>query len=179
RLPTRFSSRMHGLSSSSEYRPMSDRRVEICSTFLSSIRISRKSRRSSRRLILPTMAAIFSRLTSPPIKSKTLLIGPFQGTSSASLFCWLGHSPRSIKSDTFEKAFAVAFLRREAVILPHARTAVHFFLKSLALRPGDEVLMTPLTIADMVNSIHTAGLKPVFVEMESGTCNFDLTALER
>lgn len=82
-------------------------------------------------------------------------------------------------SETFEKAFAAAFLRREAVILPHARTAVHFFLEALKLAPGDEVLMTPLTIADMVNSIHTAGLKPVFVEMEPGSCNFDMTALEQ
>jgi dTDP-4-amino-4,6-dideoxygalactose transaminase len=90
-----------------------------------------------------------------------------------------GDLTRGTKTRELEEAFMTRFGVRKAIIFPHARTAVYFVLKSLGLEQGDEVLMTPLTIADMVNSIHTAGLKPVFVDIEMDTLNFDPADLER
>lgn len=83
------------------------------------------------------------------------------------------------QTQRLEEAFKNRFNTKNAVIFPHARTALHFILKSLRLEEGDEVLMTPLTIADMVNSIHTSGLKPVFVDIELDTFSFDIEQLKK
>lgn len=83
------------------------------------------------------------------------------------------------QTQRLEEAFKNHFNTKNAVIFPHARTALHFILKSLRLEEGDEVLMTPLTIADMVNSIHTSGLKPVFVDIELDTFSFDIEQLKK
>ncbi len=86
---------------------------------------------------------------------------------------------RSDKTIKFEDTFKERFNVKAAIMFPHARTALHFILKSMNLEKGDEVLMTPLTIADMVNSIHTLGLKPVFVDIEPDTYCLDVRQLER
>lgn len=90
-----------------------------------------------------------------------------------------GRLARSVRTEKLEEAFRRRFGAKAAVIFPHARTALHFILKAMNLEDGDEVLMTPMTIADMVNSIHTLGLKPVFVDIELDTYNFDMDCLEK
>lgn len=65
------------------------------------------------------------------------------------------------------------------VLLPHARVAFHELLGALDLEPGDEVLLTPITIPDMVNAILMRGLRPVFVDLGRGSPNVDCDALER
>ena len=52
-------------------------------------------------------------------------------------------------------------------------------MKALELKEGSEVLMTPITIPDMVNMIRCLGLKPVFVDFEKDTYNIDCDDLER
>jgi dTDP-4-amino-4,6-dideoxygalactose transaminase len=64
-------------------------------------------------------------------------------------------------------------------VVSTCRIAFHLVLKSLGLQTGDEVLMTPLTIPDMVNAIHTLGLKPVFVDLTLAAQNIDLEDLKR
>lgn len=83
------------------------------------------------------------------------------------------------QTQRLEEAFKNRFKTKNAVIFPHARTSLHFILKSMELEKGDEVLMTPLTIADMVNSIHSAGLRPVFVDIELDTFSFDIEQLKK
>src|SRR5208337_1423405 len=101
-------------------------------------------------------------------------------TLLAALFKILfGKLVRSDKTIKLEKAFKERFNVKSAIMFPHARIALHFILKSMNLEKGDEVLMTPLTIADMVNSIHTLGLKPVFVDIEPDTYCFDVKQLEK
>ncbi|MBI1952794.1 MAG: DegT/DnrJ/EryC1/StrS family aminotransferase [Candidatus Omnitrophica bacterium] len=68
---------------------------------------------------------------------------------------------------------------RHAQTVSSCRLAFHLVLKVLKLREGDEVLMTPLTIPDMVNAIHTLGLKPVFVDLSPEAQNIDLEDLKR
>ena len=84
-----------------------------------------------------------------------------------------GKLARGAKSRQLEEAFRSRFNVKKAMIFPHARIALHFILKSMGFKEGDEVLMPPLTIADMVNSIHTLGLKPVFVDIELDTLCID------
>ena len=86
---------------------------------------------------------------------------------------------RSEKTKELVEAFKTRFGAKRSIIFPHARTALHFILKSMNFERGDEILMTPLTIADMVNSIHTLGLKPVFVDIELDTLCFDIEKLKK
>ena len=51
-------------------------------------------------------------------------------------------------------------------------------LKSLDLRPGDEVITTPFTFFATAGTIHNAGGTPVFVDIEPGTFNLDVPRVE-
>jgi perosamine synthetase len=79
----------------------------------------------------------------------------------------------------FECAFASAHEAPFAVALPHARVALHYLLQILDLPAGSEVVMTPLTIPEIVNVVLIAGLRPVFVDVGQRTCNIDCDDLER
>lgn len=81
----------------------------------------------------------------------------------------LGRLARGPAADNFEHAFSCHFGGEPAIIFPRARTAFYFILKAMDLPAGSEVLMSPLTIPEMVNSIHTLGLKPVFVDIDPET----------
>ncbi len=79
----------------------------------------------------------------------------------------------------FEKEFGKVLGESHTCIFPHARVALHCILKCLDLPPGGEVLMTPVTIPDIVNAVLMAGLKPVFVDMGVRTGNIDCDNLQR
>jgi perosamine synthetase len=59
-----------------------------------------------------------------------------------------------------------------AIAMPMARVAIYATLRSL-IRPGQEVILSPYTIADVVNMVICAGGVPVFVDIERETCNID------
>ncbi len=84
---------------------------------------------------------------------------------------------RGARVDALERRFAAALESRDAVLLPHARVALLAILRALDLPPGSEVLMTPVTIPDVVNAVLVAGLRPVFVDLGERTCNVDPDAL--
>ena len=110
---------------------------------------------------------------------KLKLTNSFNELLIAFLRITFGKLARSEKTKKLEEAFRARFNAKRAIIFPHARIALHFILKSMGLEKGDEVLMAPLTIADMVNSIHTLGLKPVFVDIEPNTLCIDPEQLKK
>ena len=65
----------------------------------------------------------------------------------------------------FEKELALYFNRHHCVTTSSYRMGVYHYLKSLNLPKGSEVLLTPITIPDVVNVILLLGFKPVFVDM--------------
>lgn len=80
---------------------------------------------------------------------------------------------RGARVDALERRFAAALESRDAVLLPHARVALLAILRALDLPPGSEVLMTPVTIPDVVNAVLLADLRPVFVDLGERTGNVD------
>jgi dTDP-4-amino-4,6-dideoxygalactose transaminase len=81
----------------------------------------------------------------------------------------------------------VGQLEAEVARLSHARHAVACAsgtdallipLRTLGLKPGDEVIAPAFTFFATAGAIHNAGGRPVFVDIEPGTFNVDPKAIE-
>ncbi len=64
-----------------------------------------------------------------------------------------------------------------ASCVPQARFGIYLALKAL-IRPGQEVIMSPYTIYDVVNMVLAAGGRPVFADIEQASCNISADAIE-
>jgi dTDP-4-amino-4,6-dideoxygalactose transaminase len=104
---------------------------------------------------------------------KLQLTNKFSELFIAFLSVIFGKLSFSAKTKKFEETFGLRFGTGSSLIFPHARIAFHFILKAMNFEKGSEIIMAPLTIADMVNSIHTLGLKPVFVDVEADSFCMD------
>ncbi|CAK0776065.1 dTDP-4-amino-4,6-dideoxygalactose transaminase [Gammaproteobacteria bacterium] len=62
--------------------------------------------------------------------------------------------------------------------MPLARVGIYFALRTL-IKPGQKVILSPYTIADVVNMVVCAGGIPVFADIERHTCNIDLQEVVR
>jgi dTDP-4-amino-4,6-dideoxygalactose transaminase len=67
---------------------------------------------------------------------------------------------------------------RWAVACASGTDALLLSLKTLDLRPGDEVITSPFTFFATAGAIHNAGGTPVFVDIERRTFNLDVDQLE-
>ena len=72
---------------------------------------------------------------------------------------------------------ATAFLGAgHALCMPQARVGIHLALKAL-IQPGQDVVLSPYTIYDVVNMVISAGGRPVFADIERETCNISAREL--
>lgn len=111
-----------------------------------------------------------------PLPRGQLYFDPL-GTLTEVVRDWVRHAgPRDVQA--FADAIATEHDAKHAVLLPHARIAFEAILATLDLKPGSEVLMTPVTIPDIVNVVLDAGLVPVWVDMGPCTANMDPGDLE-
>ena len=62
--------------------------------------------------------------------------------------------------------------------LSSATAGLHLTLLAMDLKPGDEVITTPMTFAATLNTIVLAGGTPVLVDIDPATYNLDLNLLE-
>ncbi len=75
--------------------------------------------------------------------------------------------------DEFESAFAARIGCRHAIAVNSGTAALHAAVASLNLRPGDEVITTPLTFIATINAILYVGAKPTFADINPETLNLD------
>lgn len=88
-----------------------------------------------------------------------------------SLRCgWPGTGPRVAR---FEESFRRYVGAKHAVALSSCTAGLHLSLIALGVKPGDEVITTPLTFVATVNAIHHVGAKPVFADCDRSTMNID------
>lgn len=87
------------------------------------------------------------------------------------------HSKELVKEA--EEEFARLTHSKTAIAFSHARTAIFFALRNQKFNPGDEILMSPVTIKGIFEVVLALGLKPIFVDFAPGTACFDVKKLER
>lgn len=78
----------------------------------------------------------------------------------------------------FEAAVARYAGVKHAVGLASGTDALLLALRALDLQPGDEVITTPFTFFATAGTIHNAGGKAVFVDIDPATMNLDPAAVE-
>lgn len=85
---------------------------------------------------------------------------------------WLGTGPRVRR---FEQALAEykGVAPEQVVAVNSCTAALHLSLALLDLRPGDEVITTPMTFCATVHAIIHAGGTPVLADVDADTLNLD------
>jgi UDP-2-acetamido-2-deoxy-ribo-hexuluronate aminotransferase len=77
-----------------------------------------------------------------------------------------------------ETALAAFTGAKHCISVASGTEALLIALMALDLQPGDEVITTPFTFAATAEMIVLAGCKPVFADVEAGTCNIDVALIE-
>ncbi len=65
-----------------------------------------------------------------------------------------------------------------AITVTSCTAALHLCLVALDIKPGDEIITTPMTFVATAHAIIHAGAKPVFVDVEPETGNIDVSKVE-
>jgi dTDP-4-amino-4,6-dideoxygalactose transaminase len=89
---------------------------------------------------------------------------------------WITTGPRVKQFEEDLKAYLGA---PHVLALTSATAGLHLVLTALNLKPGDEVITTPMTFAATLNTIVLAGGRPVLVDVEPGTYNMDIARIEK
>ncbi len=89
---------------------------------------------------------------------------------------WITTGPRVKRFEDDLKAYLSA---PHVLALSSATAGLHLVLTALVLKPGDEVITTPMTFAATLNTIVLAGGRPVLVDVEPETYNIDVSAVEK
>lgn len=89
---------------------------------------------------------------------------------------WLGTGPKVAK---FENDFSDYLGVGKALALNSCTAALHLSFIASGLKPGDEVITTPLTFCATVNAIIHTGATPVLADVNPSTMNIDPSEIER
>ncbi len=82
------------------------------------------------------------------------------------------------KLPAFENAFAQFLGMKHAVAVNSGTSALHLVVRALGLGPADEMITSPFTFVATANCALFEGARPVFVDIDPETWNFDATKLE-
>lgn len=89
---------------------------------------------------------------------------------------WITTGPRTKKLEAQLAEYAGV---KHAVCVDSCTAALHLALVALDLKPGDEVITSPLTFCSTVNVIVHSGATPVLADVEPDTLNLDPEAFRR
>jgi perosamine synthetase len=77
-----------------------------------------------------------------------------------------------------EEIISQDFGSRFAVCTPQARVGIYLTIKAI-VKPGQKVILSPYTIADVINMVICAGAEPVFADIDPLTCNIAPLEIEK
>ena len=83
-----------------------------------------------------------------------------------------------VELEAFEAEFAAACGTAHAVGVGNGTDALALVLQALGIRPGDEVITTPLSAAYTALAIMMAGARPVFADIDPNRLTMDPSAVE-
>jgi dTDP-4-amino-4,6-dideoxygalactose transaminase len=89
---------------------------------------------------------------------------------------WLTMGKKTIE---FEKALEEYTGAKYAVAVNSCTAALHLSLLAIGIKPGDEVITTPLTFAATANAIVHCGARPVFADIDPETYNINPDEIEK
>ena len=82
-------------------------------------------------------------------------------------------------NSNFESKLNKFLISENALFLNQARIGVFLTIKSIINKTGKtEIIVSPYTIADVINMVILAGGEPVFVDIEEDTCNINHNLIE-
>ena len=84
-----------------------------------------------------------------------------------------GNSSGPNMAGRFERAFAERFGVRHAIALCNGTATMHCCLAAAGVKPGDEVIVPPLTAAATAFCVLHQGAVPVFADIDRRTFNID------
>ncbi|MBT3605774.1 MAG: DegT/DnrJ/EryC1/StrS family aminotransferase [Candidatus Latescibacteria bacterium] len=88
---------------------------------------------------------------------------------------WIGTGP---KTTAFEEAFRTLIGAKYAISVGSCTAALHLSMLVSGIKPGDEVITTPMTFCATANAITHVGAKPIFVDINPKTLNIDPDQIE-
>ena len=89
---------------------------------------------------------------------------------------WLTMGPKTFE---FERQFAEYIGARHAIAVSSGTAALHLSLEAIGLKAGDEVLLPTTTFTATAEAVTYLGARPVLVDIDPRTMNFDVGDAER
>ncbi len=89
---------------------------------------------------------------------------------------WIGTGP---KVALFEEEFRKMKGRKHAIAVNSCTAALHLSMLAIGIRPGDEIITTPMTFCATVNAIIHAGGIPVLADCKRDSFNIDPSEVEK
>lgn len=89
---------------------------------------------------------------------------------------WLGTGPKVAQ---FERDFAAYKGAKYSAALNSCTAALHLSILTAGIKPGDEVITSPMTFCATVNAIIHAGATPVLADIDPLTMNIDPLEVEK
>lgn len=89
---------------------------------------------------------------------------------------WLGSGPKVAK---FEQDFSAYKGVSHAAALSSCTAALHLSILAAGIKPGDEVITTPMTFCATINAIIHAGAVPVLADIDPESMNIDPVQVEK
>jgi len=80
--------------------------------------------------------------------------------------------------EALEKEMQKRFIIDYSLCVPQGRVGIYLAVKAL-IHTGQEVILSPYTIADVINMVICAGGIPVFADIERETCNINPSEIEK
>jgi perosamine synthetase len=109
-------------------------------------------------------------LSAPQPRAKLYTTAPDYGRGLAAM---IGRGRTAGAVEALERALEELHPGYRAIAVPMARVGIYLSLRHL-IRPGQKVILSPYTIADVVNMVLCAGGAPLFADVEpGGSCNID------
>lgn len=80
--------------------------------------------------------------------------------------------------ELLEQKFCEITGAKHAVAVSNGTASLHLILHALGICNGDEVIIPAFSYVATANAVELVGAKPIFVDIETGTYNIDVAAIE-